>query len=224
MALSRLRLRLAAGFAIAFVLGLGVLAGGVLGFLWRESTRRLETRLAAVAEGVATGLARELNGTPDSSLAFAANEVVKEWPVNDDAFAIVDEQGLLVAGVNRGGALDAVLGAWSRRGRRMRLVAEQHGQDFRVVSIPAASFHANGREWRFGVVAFGSTEGIERDTGLLGGALAIAAPLIALLSLAAGYLLARRALRPVDTLTGSIAAIAPDDLSRRLPVPLPPDE
>lgn len=224
MALSRLRLRLAAGFAIAFVLGLGVLAGGVLGFLWRESTRRLEARLTAVAEGVASGLARELNDIPDSSLAFTANEVVNEWPANEDAFAIVDEQGLLVAGVNRGGALDAVLGAWSRRGRRMRLVAEHEGQDFRVVSIPAASFHAKGHEWRFGVVAFGSTEGIERDTELLGGALAIAVPLIALLSLAAGYLLSRRALRPVDALTGSIAAIAPDDLSRRLPVPVPRDE
>jgi signal transduction histidine kinase len=93
-----------------------------------------------------------------------------------------------------------------------------------VVGIPDASFHAKGHAWRFGIVAFSSTQGIERDSELLGGALAIAAPLIALLSLAAGYLLARRALRPVDALTGSIAAIAPDDLSRRLPVPAPQDE
>ncbi|MFI5310708.1 MAG: HAMP domain-containing protein [Gemmatimonadales bacterium] len=224
MALSRLRLRLAAGFAIAFALGLCVLAGGVLGFLWRESTNRLQTRLGAVAEGVASGLARELNDTPDSSLAFAANEVVNEWPVNEDAFAIVSEQGLLVAGVNRGGALDPVLGAWSRKGRPSRTVVEYRDQDFRVVSIPAAAFHAKGHEWRFGIVAFGSTEGIERDTEMLGGALAVAAPLIALLSLAAGYLLARRALTPVDALTGSIASIAPDDLSQRIAVPVPRDE
>jgi signal transduction histidine kinase len=222
--LSRLRLRLAAGFAVAFALGLGVLAAGALGYLWRESTRRLDARLAAVADGVARNLARQLNETPDSSLAFAANEVVKEWPANDDAFGIVSDRGMLVAGVNRAGALDPVIGAWSRGGGASRLSVPHGDQDFRVVAVPAATFHARGHEWRFGVVAYGSTEGIEGDAELLGGTLAIAAPLIALLSLVAGYLLARRALRPVDALAGSIAAIAPTDLSRRLPVREPRDE
>jgi two-component system OmpR family sensor kinase len=224
MPLSRLRLRLAAGFAVAFALGFGVLAAGALGWLWRESTRRLDARLAAVTDGVAYNVARELNETPDSSLGFAASEVAREWPANDDAFGIVGERGVLLAGVNRAGALDAVMGAWARSGNASHLVVPFRDEDIRVVALPAATFHAKGHEWRFGVVAFHSTEGIESDTQVLAGALAVAAPLIILLSLAGGYALGRRALRPVDTLTGAIAAIAPSDLSQRLPVPEPRDE
>jgi signal transduction histidine kinase len=224
MPLSRLRLRLAAGFALAFALGLGLLAAGALGYLWRESGRRLDRSLAEVADGVARGLARELNDSPDSSLAFAANEVVKEWPSNDDAFGIADERGVLVAGVNRARALDPVMGAMARAHGAPRLTVPVANQDYRAVAIPTASFKAKGRQWRFRVVAFGSTEGIERDTELLAGSLAVAAPLIVLLSLAGGYVLARRALSPVDELSASIGAIAPSDLSGRLPVGEPGDE
>ena len=60
MPLSRLRLRLSAGFAIAFAAGLGVLAAGVLGYLWRESSQRLDASLQAVANEVAHSLAREI--------------------------------------------------------------------------------------------------------------------------------------------------------------------
>ncbi len=68
------------------------------------------------------------------------------------------------------------------------------------------------------MLAFNTIEGIDSDTHLLAAALAILAPLIVLLSLAAGYMLARRALRPVDDLGIAIAGIAPTDLSQRLPV------
>ena len=46
MAVSRLRIRLASGFALAFALGLAVLALGALGYLWRESNRRLDALTA----------------------------------------------------------------------------------------------------------------------------------------------------------------------------------
>ena len=217
MPLSRVRMRLTAGYALTFALGLGVLAAGALGYLWRESGRRLDTRLAGVSEGVAKALARELNDAPDSPLSFAVNEVVKEWPPNDDAFGIVDERGALVAGVNHGRALDAAIGEFARARGATRFSFRTAGADYRAVAIPVAVFRAKGREWRFGVVAFGSTEGIESDTVMLGGALAVAAPLIVLLSVVAGYLLARRALHPVHELSAAISAIAPNDLSRRLP-------
>lgn len=129
MPLSRLRLRLAAGHAVAFVVGLGLLAALALGYLWRESTKRLDARLAAVADGVARNVARELSDTPDSSLAYAANEVVKEWPANDDAFGIADGSGVLVAGVNRSRVLDPVMGAWARAGEPTRTVVAQNNQD-----------------------------------------------------------------------------------------------
>jgi signal transduction histidine kinase len=216
MALSRLRLRLAGGFALAFALGLGLLAAGALGYLWREAGRRLETRLGTVADGVARAVAREINDAPDSSFAFAANEVVKEWPANDDTFGIADERGVLVAGINRAKALDPVMGAWARAPGTTHFSVSHGGQDYRAVAVPAV-YPGTRRTWRYGIVAFGSTEGIERDAELLGGGLAIAAPLIVLLSLAGGYVLARRALAPVGELRASIAGIAPSDLSRRLP-------
>ena len=217
MALSRLRLRLTAGFALAFALGLGFLAAGALGYLWREASRRLEERLGQVADGVVRAVQREVSDTPNSSLAKAANEVVKEWPANEDAFGIIDERGTLVAGVNRSRALDRIVVALARAPGTTHLTVSHAGQNFRAVAIPAAVAEAKGRTWRYGVVAFGSTEGIARDAELLASGLAVAAPLIVLLSLAGGYVLARRALRPVGELSASIADIAPSDLSRRLP-------
>ena len=54
--------------------------------------------------------------------------------------------------------------------------------------------------------------------------LSIAAPIIILLSLAGGYMMAARALQPVTALTEAVSNIAPDDLSHRLDVTEPQDE
>jgi signal transduction histidine kinase len=224
MPLSRLRLRLAGSFALAFALSLGFLAAGALGYLWRESNRRLDTRLTKTTESIAQALARELHESPDSSFAYAANEVVKEWPPEGDAFAIADTLGRLIAGVDRDRQMDRVLGGWGRQSGVTRLSLERGGPDLRVIGMRNAFYRARAHEWHFEIVAFGSTEGIESDTQQLGGAFAVIAPLIALLSLMFGYLLSRRALRPVHELSASIAAIAPSDLSHRIPVGDSPDE
>ena len=100
----------------------------------------------------------------------------------------------------------------------------KRGDDYRASGLRATLPRAAGPPLRFGVLAFSSIEGIDSDTRLLAGALAIGAPLILLLSLAAGYAMARRALRPVDELGRAIAGIAPTDLSHRLAVHDPPDE
>jgi signal transduction histidine kinase len=217
MPLSRLRLRLAGSFALAFALSLGLLAAGALGYLWRESNRRLDARLTKTTESVAQALARELHDSPDSSFAYAANEAVKEWPPEGDAFAIADTLGRLIAGVDRDRQMDRVLGGWGRQPGVTRLSLDQGGPDLRAIGMRNAFYRERAREWHFEIVAFGSTEGIESDTQQLGGA-------FALLSLMFGYLLARRALRPVHELSASIAAIAPTDLSHRIPVGNKPDE
>lgn len=224
MPLSRLRLRLAGSFALAFALSLGLLAAGALGYLSRESNKRLDARLLRASESIAQAVARELHDTPDSSFAYVANEVVTEWPPDGDPFAIADTLGRLVAGVDRDRSMDRVLGAWGRNKAVTRLSVQKGHPDLRVIGLRNAFFRENGREWHFDVVTFGSTEGIESDTELLGGALAVIAPLIVLLSLVGGYMMARRALRPVHDLSASIAAIAPTDLSHRIPVNPSPDE
>jgi len=233
MATSRLRLRLAGGFALAFAVALAILAAGALGYLWRESNVRLDARLDGVASNVVTAIEREIRDEPDSSLRFAARQVVDEWPRNDDGFVIVDDTRDTLA------ANAPQLRGWERMrgrdaGRRVfeswhakpstRFDVDDHSPDFRVVALQATVRDTKARAHAVTVLAFASTEGIESDTELLGVSLAIAAPLILLLSLTAGYLLARGALLPVTRLTTDIASIAPSDLSRRLPIDPREDE
>lgn len=54
--------------------------------------------------------------------------------------------------------------------------------------------------------------------------LAIAIPIAVVLSVAFGYMLARRALRPIDQMTADAAAIGADDVERRLELPPTDDE
>lgn len=223
MATSRLRLRLAGGFALAFAGGLSLLAIGALGYLWRESNRRLDQRLEAVTSGVAHALAREAKETPDSTLIFAASEVADEWPPNGDAFLIVGANDSTLAMI--GPATDAArVGAAWRSARTERIVLDTGGPDYRAVARKVTVASDSLHQQALTIIAFASTEGIETDTELLGVSLAIAAPLILLISLTAGYLLAHGALKPVTQLTTDIASIAPTDLSRRLPIDEPRDE
>jgi signal transduction histidine kinase len=99
-----------------------------------------------------------------------------------------------------------------------------HHDDLRAFTENTAVHGPAGRSWQFHVIAFTSIEGIEADTKVLGGMLAVAAPLIVLVSLVAGYTLSRRALRPVQALGASISSMAPGDLAQRLPVDEPRDE
>jgi heavy metal sensor kinase len=64
----------------------------------------------------------------------------------------------------------------------------------------------------------------DAELGLLGRVLVAAVPLALLVSAGAAYLLARKALAPVDALRRSADAITANRLSDRLPVPNPGDE
>ena len=224
MGLSRLRLRLAAAFALAFTLGLGGLAALSLGYLWRESNRRLDARLSVVARGVSVAVRREMQESPDSSFGYAAEQVAAEWPQNAGAFVFVDDEaGTVVAAHDSAHASERVVRGWLRAGRPATF-RSRNPHDTRVVAERGTSDLGGGVPLHWSVLAFGSTEGIESDTQLLGTALAVIAPLILLVSLVSGYLLARRALRPVDSLREAIALLGPADLDRRLAVSATPDE
>jgi signal transduction histidine kinase len=224
---SRLRLRVASGFALTFAIALGLLAWVALGYLQRESRRRLDGRLETVATGVARALDRELWEKSDSTFAFAAIEVVREWPVNDDSFCIVDAHGVVVASADRVTALDAMIPALreytaGRPAQRYFGFADGERR-FRAAALAGANAR-RADSVRYTVVSYRTTEGIEADAALLAAALALAAPLIVLLSLTAGYILARRALQPMETLRSAVGGIDPGDLAQRLPVRTPPDE
>lgn len=223
MSASRLRVRIAGGFAAVFAVVLGVIAVAAVSHLRRESERRLERRLESVVVDVGEGVAREFRESPDSSLTFAAHEVVHEWPLNGDAFIVLDSTGTAVAALGRDSTVTAVVDALHRTVRTPRdsVTFEVRFGDahYRAVAEPTVLLPRRGAaSRRMMVVAFGSTQGIEEDVRVLGGTLAVVAPLILLLSIGAGYLLAGRALAPVAELGQEIAGIAPSDLSRRIAV------
>ncbi len=223
MPVSRLRLQLAAGFALAFGLGLALLALGALGYLRRESERRLDARLTAVARGVAEAMVREEAETPDSTMAFAAHEVRDEWPSPGDRWVIVASDGRVLAATDTT-AIVARMVARAGASEGGRFTLADGDDDVDAIAVNQATTAPVRADGHFRVIAWGSTEGIEQDARLLATVLAVTAPLLVLFSLAAGYLLASGALRPARDLGAAIAAIAPDDLSRRLPTTGATDE
>lgn len=218
MPISGLRVRLAAGFALAFAVGTGVLAIVGLAFLSSESTRRFDVHLGDVGAGLIAALAREYAETPDSSFHFVAGEVAAEWPANGDAFLFLGPSDTAVAVRDPEGVRARVLVALPRA-QIANFNIDRGGPDLRGRLIDTTIRVGTGTTataHQIRVVTFGSTEGIEADTELLGMSIAIGVPLILLASLLVGYLLAGRALDPVRQLSREIAAIAPTDLSRRL--------
>lgn len=224
MKLSRLRLRLTGGFALAFAGALGLLTALGLGYLWRESHRRLDDRLEAVARSAEENFRREFEEKGDSGATYAANEMVYEWPQSEDAFAILSESKSVIATADHDSVVDEAIAALPSVGGPSRYSFPANGQNYRVYATALKTFESKKNRVRYRVLSFRSTEGLSRDVELLLGALAIAAPLIVLLSLAGGYMLAGRALTPLDDLRNAIAEIAPTDLARRLPVRQPADE
>lgn len=220
--LSRVRLRLAGVFALTFGVALATVAALSLGWLLRESTQRLDDRLMALTASVARGIRLEKREYPDSGLRAVANDVQREWVVGPDSWLVLAANDSVVASTADSAHLQRVL---RRRPTATRLTAPadliQEDDDLRMVIRHEAA--ADGLP-AFTLVGLGSTEGIERDTELLLLALAIATPLIALLSLASGYLLSRWALRPADALGRAIDALGPAAPSARLPITEPADE
>src|ERR1019366_3420170 len=148
MALSRLRLRLAAGFAFAFLLALAILATVALGYLWNESTRRLDKRLDASADAVAARGGRVLQDSPASPPALAAEAVGREWPPCVDRFVFVDDAGTMVAGVGPRDVIDRTLRAWAVA-RSAHFDVDKPGDDYRASGLGATLPRVAGPRLRF---------------------------------------------------------------------------
>ena len=87
MRISRLRLRLAAGFALAFAIGIAVVAAGGLAFLSWESTRRFDARLSEVGAGLLTALGKAQPAMAEAMLTGLAGGWPSTKPVRLDAQA-----------------------------------------------------------------------------------------------------------------------------------------
>lgn len=228
MALSRLRVRLALAFSVAFAVGLALLAAGSFFYFSAESHRRLEQRLDDLVADVRVNLEAEYRETPDSSSRFVASEVVGEWPRNGGSFFVCDDAGQWLTATDISAIAQGMLPYCGDPAGTQRDVTDREGAAIRVaasrVVVSTADGVAPASSRPFLIVAFASTAGIVEDSEVLLAGAAIAAPLVLLLSLVGGYLLARQAVRPVSDLGDAIAGIAPSDLTHRLPVVEPRDE
>lgn len=216
MPLSRLRLRLAIWFAVAFLLGLSLLDLTLYGYLRVEADRRLTRALKSVATELIQAVRLELAETPEAGLAAAAEEAFREWPAPPGAYVVVDSGGGILAEHGPSAWLAASRGA---------------GLTLPVVDLASASRDPFRRlvAWsepapRFGVIVLGSAADIAEENASLAWWLALSTPLALLLGLGGGYVLSRRALLPVEDLGTAIAQVSPTSLEQRLTVNHPPDE
>lgn len=213
MQLSRLRLRLAGWFVLAFLLGLVVLDSTLYVYLRRQNDLRLTRALGRTSAELVEAIRIEFDHNPGRGLPRAAAETLVEWPARPQAFAIYGAGGNRIA--FRGdadflGVAPARLlpGQWTR----VQDVVSPGEQRLRAVTS-----RSPGKP-EFVLLTLGSTAALDDQNQALAVWFAFSTPLAAVLSLIGGYLLSRRALRPIGALADVVATITPDQLERRLPV------
>jgi len=194
----RTRLALTYGVAVAVTIAvLGLVVWWQFGIALRTSLeQRLDTRLAAV----------------EASLENEGQGGLQESDEDGDLFVVLlGPDGTRVdASANAPAQLRVDTLAGSLReiasdGRRFLVKIDQAQDGLQIVAGADVAFS-------------------ERSQASLAGLVAIAGVLAALLSMAGGWWLAGRTLRPVAAMTVEAAAIGASDLDRRLPEPTRPDE
>jgi len=218
MPISRLRLQLAGTFALVFLVGLGAADFALFSYLRRNAELEFRTKLTATAAGVAGNIAQEIVATHGTMLTAAA-EVLGEWPKQSDGLLVYDSAGNRLAARGPAALLRLVPAA-------AQLPAGDHTWQVPLDDEGALAL-ALARSADFAglsVVAFSSTAGLDEANEHLALLLSLSVPLVVLLALIGAYFLAHLSLAPLHAMTRQIAAIAPQDLDRRLPVRRPADE
>jgi signal transduction histidine kinase len=214
MPFSRLRLRLAGWFTIAFLAGLLLLSGTLFVAARRQSDTRLTEDLATEGQELVGAIQIEFRDAPDSGVAGAVKAALDEWPARPEAFGVYATDGPRL-GLTGPAALRHTLPESWNRAARGAVDLPDHGP--RLVPVQSAAP-------AFLVVAVGPTDRLKAEADTLALWLGVSIPLTILLGLFGGYVLSSRALQPVAELERAIAEIGPDALSHRLPVRSDPDE
>ena len=212
MPLSRLRLQLSAGFALAFVAALTVLNILLYLFITHQESERLGRELTTVAAELVQSIQAERGEGRDTSLSSAAREALTEWPANGVGFVAFAADGRSLGHTGPQRLVAAVPES---------LIAE------RIPSLRFVRFVVNREAAAAGgpiVVAAGSTFRLHEDRETLAIWMLLSTPAALLLSLVLGYFLSRYAISPLIGLGAAVEAMTPDDLGGRLPVRSPPDE
>jgi signal transduction histidine kinase len=216
MPLSRLRLQLAGWFALAFLAGLLLLSLTLFGYARRASDARLTHSLRTEASELAGAIQLESADSANHGVDGAARASLGEWPARPEAFAVYSLDGRRLGVTGPSELVDALPRTWPANG--------DTPIDLPGPGIPRRLVPYTSSKPGFRVVAAGTTSRFEAEVQSFVVWLVASVPVTVLLSLAAGYVLSRRALRPVADLERAIGEIGPDALDRRLPVRPAPDE
>lgn len=219
MPLSRLRLRLAAWFALAFLIGLTILDTALYLYLRRQNDYRFTRDLQRTSAELLEAIRIEYADSPQRGLPSAVSEALVEWPARPEAFSVYGAGGDRIGFHGDSGLLRAapprlLLGDWTP----LRDLARPGEHRLRAVMS-----RSPGKP-EFAVLALGSTVALDEENEALAVWFTFSTPIAVVLSLAGGYILSRRALRPIAALADNVATITPAQLNRRLPVHPIPDE
>ncbi len=95
MKLSRLRVRLASTFAVAFLAVLALLQLILYAYLHTQFSRHFSQLLQAESQELAVAITNELH--EGGTLSRAAHSVLDEWPARDFGLAVLDASGTVIA-------------------------------------------------------------------------------------------------------------------------------
>jgi heavy metal sensor kinase len=178
---------------------------------------QLDGELSRGCTTVATVVGNELD-EDEGDLRSAAREAQQDLPVAGRVFAVYDAAGSMLTSRPEAGPGVLSLADLVGRSSLSRSVSTPHG-DWRV---HARRYEHGGRT--FYVAGAESLATLDREQALLGRTLTIAIPVALVLAGAGGWLIARRALRPVGVMAWQSGQITDRTPGFRLSIANPHDE
>jgi len=227
------RVRLTAWYAALLVLVLFALGASVDTLARNRLMADVDQRLQSTAEDIGSGIERNLASWPFSSEPVSFEDIVPtlgSFASRGQLIQITSPSGEVVRGSEYAPSKPIVPESGEPSGEPRIVSTELAGDEARAVHYPVTVTDRNGVRWYIGAVIVGERLTTMHETlASLRQVLLVTSALGLALALAGGWVLAGRALRPVDRVTAAAAAIATGDgtatsLSSRLLVPPTDDE
>jgi two-component system OmpR family sensor kinase len=227
------RMRLTAWYAALLVVVLFALGASVDTLARNRLMADVDLRLLSTAEDIGTGIERNLASWPFSTEPVRFEDIVPtlgSFASRGQLIQITSRTGEVVRSSEYAPSKPIVPESGEPSGEPEIVSTELAGDEARAVHYPVTVTDRNGVRWYIGAVIVGERLTTMHETlASLRQVLLVASALGLALALAGGWVLAGRALRPVDRVTAAAAAIATGDgtatsLSSRLAVPPTDDE
>jgi len=227
------RMRLTAWYAALLVVVLFALGASVDTLARNRLMADVDLRLLSTAEDIGTGIERNLASWPFSTEPVRFEDIVPtlgSFASRGQLIQITSRTGEVVRSSEYAPSKPIVPESGEPSGEPEIVSTELAGDEARAVHYPVTVTDRDGVRWYIGAVIVGERLTTMHETlASLRQVLLVASALGLALALAGGWVLAGRALRPVDRVTAAAAAIATGDgtatsLSSRLVVPPTDDE